>query len=122
MFRTISFHFPNLDHRGWREELADRIFNRAEEEDTQKRVLDRANDQLHHLLQEDGPYKEWKDLKKAMKGSQWGYSDFLLECSLVEQAALVSFDPRGKGHYIRHRAVAKAKGTYFLINQETEEG
>lgn len=120
LFRSFSALYPQLNHRQWRLQLVDRIESRVLEEGSEKKWLGRGNVSLEGLV--DEPYKTWEDLMSAMKGNQWGYSSFLLEFTLKQQVALVSFDPRGHASYIRDPALHKVKGTAFIFNQETPAG
>ena len=122
LFRAFSALCTFRTHRQWRELLADRIQNRAEEEDTEQWWLDRANHSLEELLRKKGPYTSWTDFMDDMRKDQWGYVDWQHEFSLEQQAALVSFDSDGAATYIRHRAVAKVKNTFFLVNQKNSQG
>jgi hypothetical protein len=136
LFRCFEAFDPSRDHKQWRQQLVDHLEALvAVEPHRENHYLGRGNAALEDLMwvtrydKQSGKwvriqqwYNTFHDLMQAMRRGQWGYTDFILEFSLLTKLAVITFDPSGRPAYNRHPALATVKDTVFMVNCKNEKG
>jgi hypothetical protein len=136
LFRCFQAFNSSRDHQQWRQGLVDHLEGLvAVEPHRESHYLGRGNTALEDLLwvsrydKKTGKlvrtqqlYRTFHDLMQAMRGGQWGYTEFILEFSLLTKLAVVTFDPSGRAAYNRHPALATVKDTVFMVNCKNQKG
>jgi hypothetical protein len=86
--------------------------------------LSRGNVALEAVLMRTGrqAYQSFGTLIQAMRSSEWGYSDFVVEFLLEVQGEAYIFSHNGPATHSRPKEVKNVRRTYFMINESDDEG
>ena len=86
--------------------------------------LSSCNVALEAVLMRAGKpaYQSFGSLMHAMRSSEWGYSDFVVEFLLEVQGEVYIFSHSGSVAHTRPKTVMDVRRTYFMINESDDEG
>lgn len=123
LFHTFSYLEPIRSMQEWRNRLCDRMEQKAADHGFD--LLNRGNDALEYILaaQEKQPYTSLESLMSDMRGTQWGWSDFIQEFAEDMEAEVYCFTPDREPSYYRPKPeVSVIKRTHFMINETNRAG
>lgn len=116
LFHSFAMLDNSKSSSEWRKHLCNQIQAKADFEMSHKWYLDRANDSLGRKFQ------TFSQFLAAMRGTEWGYSDFISQFATETQAEILVLDSDNRWAYTRPMGLLTVSKTFALLNSSDKKG